>query len=73
MMIGNRKKKEEYARSINRSLEKARRPVRIDWQQFSTENNQAKSVLGFEPSSLRQNAIALPLALPPRPFLFLIS
>ena len=41
MMIGNRKKKEEYAPFYYTLLEKARHPVRIDWQQFWTEKSQS--------------------------------
>ena len=55
--------------SIHRSLEKARRPARIE-PVNNSEPEKAKSVPGFEPGSLGQNATALPLAPPPRPYHF---
>ena len=67
MVIGNRK--EERRRVcmsfIHHSLEKARRPVRIE-PVNNSEPAKAKLVLGFEPGLLGQDATALPLA-PPAP------
>ena len=66
MVIGNRKEEGRVCMSsIHRSLEKARCPARIE--PFS-EPEKAKMVPGFEPSLLRQNATALPLAPPPQPY-----
>ena len=67
MVIGNRKEEGRVCMSsIHRSLEKARRPARIE-PVNNSEPEKAKSVPGFEPGSLGQNATALPLAPPPRP------
>ena len=52
--------------SIRRSLEKARRPAKIE-PVTNSEPEKAKSVPGFEPGLLGQNATAVPLAPPPRP------
>ena len=45
-------------------LEKAQRPGRIEGQ---SDAKKAMVDPGFKPGPLGQNAIALPLALPPRP------
>ena len=67
MVIGNRKEEGRVCMSsIHRSLEKARRPARIE-PVNNSEPEKAKSVPGFEPGLLGQNATALPLAPPPRP------
>ena len=58
--------------SIHRSLEKARRPARIE-PVNNSEPEKAKSVLGFEPGSLGQNATTQPLAPPPRPWSTLVN
>ena len=52
--------------SNHQSLEKARRPARIELVTNSVPEK-AKLVPGFEPGLLGQNATALPLAPPPRP------
>ena len=46
-------------------IEKAQRPARIEGQ---SDPKKAMVDPGFEPGPLGQNAIALPLALPPRPW-----
>ena len=67
MVVGNRKEELRVCMSsIHHSLEKAGRPARIE-PVTNSEVEKAKSVLGFEPSNLRQNATALSLAPPPRP------
>ena len=66
MVIGNRKEEGRVSMSsIHRSLEKARRPARIE-PVNNSEPEKAKLVLGFEPGLLGQNATALPLAPPPQ-------
>ena len=63
---GDRKqerRRKSMHRSIPHSLEEAQRLARIDSQQFQ----KSKSIPGFEPCFLGQNAIALPLVPPPRP------
>ena len=63
-MIGNQKEDVEgVCTALFYVLEKAQHPLRIDKQQFWSEK--AKSLLGFKPGLLGQNAMALPLALPP--------
>ena len=52
--------------SIHHSLEKARRPARIE-PVTNSEPEKAKSVPGLKPGSLGQNTTALPLAPPTRP------
>ena len=67
LVRGNRKEKGRVCvqHSIPCSLEKAKRPATIDLQQFLAK--EAKSVPGFQPSLLRQNATALPLEPQPWP------
>ena len=53
-------------RTITLYFEKVKRPARKDRRRFRTEKK-SKSVLGCEPGLLGNNAIAPPLAPPPRP------
>ena len=70
LVIGNRKEEGshlDWSHFIDKK--NARRPARIDWRHLNRKKPrfEPRAPPGFEPGPLGQNAVALPLAPPPRP------